>query len=132
MAKKLYTNYIWEDDFEPQDNILYIDKKENGNISMDMMLSTKSEKVAYKRFRKALMQAQENGEFGDYNLIEDTWIIPAEEYDGKDNSPWLSRWMPESEYHTAYQQHGYFVGVEIIDDGLFYMWLNVSKARMMA
>jgi hypothetical protein len=128
--KKLYAQYEMEnEEFEPKDDVLYIDKNDR-RISIDMMLSTKSEKVAYKRFRKALIQAQENGEFGDYDLITDTWIVPSEEYDGKDNCPWLNRWMPESEYHTAYQQYGYFAGIEIIDDGLYYIWLNVSKSRM--
>ena len=122
---KGHEEYEFDDEYyEFKDEMLYINKGEE-TVMMDLQTSCKNQTTAYKRFYKAITEAQKNGEFAEgYDLLADLLIDPSE-VDWEINSPIVC--SPE-----AWKDLGYIMVVECSGDNLWYLWLNVKHERMAA
>lgn len=126
MAKKyevLPESVIDDEDFEFKDEILNIVKNEN-KIALDLQTYCKNPMTAYRRFYKAAAEAQQNGEFREYDLLFDILIDPCE-VDWSDNSPL-------NNYPKTMEEYGYVLGLECLDEGLWYIWASIKRERMAA
>jgi hypothetical protein len=117
--KKLYDVYPVEKPETCKDNVAYIDQNER-RIAIDMIVTAKTEKTAYKKFYNALAQAQENGFFGEYDLVNDILAIAPDEYDDEINSPWV----------REYEDFGYKVELEWQDENTIYVSAMVKSERV--
>lgn len=129
MAKKYTVRFASPLDWDVEEpefkgEMLYINKYKD-KIGMDMQTLCKSPMTAYKRFYKAVAEAQKNGEFAEgYDLLADTLIAP-EEVDWDNNSPIVCS-------PSDWKDCGYVMNMECLDDNLWYLWLNVKYERMVA
>lgn len=89
-------------------------------LCLDIEVRCKRMSTAYRHFYEAIKVAQENGAFGDYNLVDDILINP-EELDWRYNTPICN----------DMEGAGYVVGMYPVDNHNWYLWANVTRERMM-
>lgn len=93
--------------------------KTKSMLCIDMEVRCKRMSTAYRHFYNAVKAAQEDGAFGDYDLVGDILIKP-EECDWRYNTP----------LHKAMEETGYVVWLEPTDNNNWYLWANVANKRV--
>lgn len=88
-------------------------------LCIDMEVRCKRMSTAYRHFYNAVKSAQEDGAFGDYDLVGDILIKP-EELD----------WQYDSPLFKDMENTGYVVWMEPTDNDNWYLWANVSNKRV--
>ena len=88
-------------------------------LCIDMDVRCKRMSTAYRHFYNAVKAAQEDGAFGEYDLVGDILTKP-EELDWQYNSPLFN----------DMENTGYVVRMEPTDDNNWYLWVNVTYKRM--
>jgi len=93
--------------------------KTKTQLCLDMETRCKRASTAYRRFYNAIETVQKDGAFGGYDLLNDLLIKP-DELDWQYNTP----------IQNDIEGTGYVVGIEELDDDYWYLWISVTRKRM--